>query len=168
MIPVDIMWVALSDDKGVPENEAGVESIAFRGAVHSYSEVRLPDHRYAQAESGQPGGPTVLASGRKISFQSDSPQQVHYVAELGGWRGGRANRGGALSESLDYGFGGCGGSQASQDYQVAGLLNFKVKKNLTLFGGWRYLDVDYRNNSNLFLYDITVSGAGLGAVFWFK
>lgn len=64
--------------------------------------------------------------------------------------------------------GDAGGSQASQDYQVAGLLNFKVKKNLTLFGGWRYLDVDYRNNSNLFLYDIRVSGAGLGAVFWFK
>jgi hypothetical protein len=61
-----------------------------------------------------------------------------------------------------------GGGQAAPDYQVAGLLNFKVKKNLTLFGGWRYLNVDYRNNSKLFLYNMTVSGVGLGAVFWFK
>jgi hypothetical protein len=30
LIPVDIMWIALSDDKGLPENEAGVESITFR------------------------------------------------------------------------------------------------------------------------------------------
>ena len=65
------------------------------------------------------------------------------------------------------GDGGKGG--ALQDYQIAGLLNYKIKKNITLFGGWRYLDVDYqKNNGNLFLYNMTVSGVGLGAVFNFK
>jgi len=65
------------------------------------------------------------------------------------------------------GDGGKGG--ALQDYQIAGSLNYKIKKNITLFGGWRYLDVDYqKNNGNFFLYNMTVSGVGLGAVFNFK
>jgi hypothetical protein len=64
--------------------------------------------------------------------------------------------------------GDAGKGEALQDYQIAGLLNYKIKKNLTLFGGWRYLDVDYRNNNRFFLYNMTVSGVGLGAVFSFK
>jgi hypothetical protein len=64
------------------------------------------------------------------------------------------------------GDGGKGG--AREDYQIAGLLSYKIKKSLTLFGGWRYLDVDYQPSNNLVLYNMTVSGVGLGAVFSFK
>jgi hypothetical protein len=39
------------------------------------------------------------------------------------------------------------------------LLGLNVKKNLQLLAGWRYLNVHYRNNSNLFLYDMAESGA---------
>ena len=65
------------------------------------------------------------------------------------------------------GDGGKGGATI-EDYQIAGLLNYKIKKNLSLFGGWRYLDVNYRNNHNLAIYNMTVSGVGLGATFYFK
>lgn len=51
---------------------------------------------------------------------------------------------------------------------MAGLLGLKVKKNLTLQAGWRYLYVHYRNSSHLFLYDVAESGVGFGAIFHFK
>jgi hypothetical protein len=64
--------------------------------------------------------------------------------------------------------GDAGAGGAAPDYRIAGLLSLKVKKNLDLVAGWRYLDVHYRNNSRLFLYDTTESGVGLGATFHFK
>jgi hypothetical protein len=64
--------------------------------------------------------------------------------------------------------GDAGGGGASPDYQIAGLAGFQVKKNVALQAAWRYLDVHYRDNSSLFLYDIASSGVVLGATFYFR
>ena len=47
-------------------------------------------------------------------------------------------------------------------------LGFKVKKNVILQAGWRYLDVHYRNNNPGFLYDVAQSGVAFGATIYFK
>jgi hypothetical protein len=47
------------------------------------------------------------------------------------------------------------------DYQVAGLLGYRVKPNVILQAGWRYLDVNYRPSSS-FVYDVAQSGLLLG------
>jgi hypothetical protein len=56
----------------------------------------------------------------------------------------------------DAGWGG-----ANSDYQVAGLLGYKVEKKCILQAGWRYLDVNYRT-SYAFICDVATSGLLLG------
>jgi len=48
------------------------------------------------------------------------------------------------------------------------LVGWKVRKNIALKAGWRYLDVDYRNSSNQYLYNVASTGLILGATFNFK
>jgi hypothetical protein len=169
VIPVDFMWLALSDDRGLPENEYGVESITFRAGQFILTPklgYQIIDTPKLKVDSTV--GLRYWHLGERFHFNpilyngfTTSQNWVDGVA------GGRIELVLSPKASITV-LGDAGGGQASQDYQVAGLLNFKVKKNITLFGGWRYLDVDYRNNSNLFLYNMTVSGVGLGAAFWFK
>jgi hypothetical protein len=64
--------------------------------------------------------------------------------------------------------GDAGGGGASSDYQVLGLLGFKVKKNVILQAGWRYLDVHYLNNGSGFLYDMAQSGVAFGGTIYLK
>jgi hypothetical protein len=63
--------------------------------------------------------------------------------------------------------GDAGGGGANVDYQVAGALGYKVKPNIILQLGWRYLDVNYRPSST-FIYDGVTSGILLGATFNLK
>jgi len=59
-----------------------------------------------------------------------------------------------------------GGGGANLDYQVAGLLGYKVKPTIILQAGWRYLDVNYRPNGRFsFIYDAAQSGLLLGVTF---
>jgi len=169
VVPIDIMWLALSDDKGLPENEAGVESISFRAGEF----ILTPKVGYQIVNTEKWKVDSLVGLrywhlGERFHFNpvlyngfTTSQNWVDAVA------GARIERVLSPKASIVI-LGDAGGGQAALDYQVAGLLNFKVKKNLSLFGGWRYFDVDYRNNSNLFLYNMTVSGVGLGAVFAFK
>ena len=59
--------------------------------------------------------------------------------------------------------GDAGGGGASPDYELVGWLDWKVRKNIALKAGWRYLDVDYRNSSNQYLYNVASTGLILGA-----
>ena len=167
--PVDIMWLALSDDKGLPENGPGFHSISFRAGQFiltpklGYQIVDTP-----KLKADVTAGVRYWHLGERFHFNpvlingfSTSQNWVDYVG------GGRIEMPLSPKASITV-LGDAGKGGALQDYQIAGLLNYKIKKNLTLFGGWRYLDVDYRNNNKLFLYNMTVSGVGLGAVFWFK
>jgi hypothetical protein len=47
------------------------------------------------------------------------------------------------------------------DYQVVGLLGYKIKPRLILQAGYRYLDVDYRNGGTRI--DLVTSGVAFGA-----
>ena len=169
VVPVDIMWLALSDDKGLPENEVGVESISFRAGQF----ILTPKVGYEIVDTDKWKVDSLVGLrywhlGERIHF---NPVLYNELTPSQNWvdavAGGRIERILSPKASITI-LGDAGGGQASQDYQIAGLLNFKVKKNIALFGGWRYLFVDYRNNQNLFLYNMTVSGVGLGAVFNFK
>ena len=64
--------------------------------------------------------------------------------------------------------GDAGGGAATPDYEAMGLVGWKVKKCTALQAGWRYLHVHYRNNNNLFLYDVASAGGIIGATFTFK
>jgi len=170
LIPVDFMWLALSDDKGLPENEPGIESITFRAGQFiltpkvGYKVIDRP-----KLKADITAGVRYWHLGERFHFNpvlydgfTTSQNWVDYVG------GGRIEMPLSPKASITV-TGDAGKGGALQDYQIAGWLNYKIKKKLTLFGGWRYLDVDYRDNNNRhFLYNMTVSGFGLGAVFSFK
>jgi hypothetical protein len=58
--------------------------------------------------------------------------------------------------------GDAGAGGANLDYQVGGALGYKLKPNIILQGGCRYLNVDYRPSSG-FVYDTATSGVLIGA-----
>jgi len=170
VLPVDFMWLALSDDKGLPENEPGIESITFRAGQFILTPkvgYKIVDKPKLKVDGLM--GVRYWHLGERFHFNpilyNGFTTSQDWADAVGGLRIEMP-----LSPKASItvvGDGGKGG--ALQDYQIAGSLNYKIKKNITLFGGWRYLDVDYqKNNDNFFLYDMTVSGVGLGAVFNFK
>jgi outer membrane receptor protein involved in Fe transport len=53
------------------------------------------------------------------------------------------------------------GAGSQQDYQVAGLLGYKLNPRFTLQGGYRYLFVDYRGDNNSVL-NLVMSGVLFG------
>lgn len=169
VLPVDLMWVALSDDKGVPTNEQGVESISVR--IGEF--VLTPKAGYEIIDTTKVKVDSLVGLrywhlGERLHF---NPVLFSGVSTSENWvdavAGARIEMILSPKASITI-LGDAGGGGASPDYQVAGLLGLKVKKNLTLQAGWRYLYVHYRNSSHLFLYDVAESGVGFGAIFHFK
>ncbi len=48
------------------------------------------------------------------------------------------------------------------EYQIAGIIGYKIKPALTLQAGYRYLDVDNRGNHGI-VFDLTIAGVLFGA-----
>jgi hypothetical protein len=63
--------------------------------------------------------------------------------------------------------GDAGAGGANLDYQLGAFLGYKVKRNVNLQAGWRYLAVNYRPQST-FVYDTVTSGILIGAVIALK
>ena len=169
VLPVDIMWVRLSDDKALPENEVGINSISFRAG--QFLLTPMGGYRVVDKEKLKVDGLAGLRYwhlGQKFEF---SPTILNGVSESQNWVDAL---GGArfllfLSPKLSMSIiGDAGGGGANSDYEVAGLLGLKVKKKIDLKVGWRYLVVDYSNSSNQYLYNVTSSGFIFGALFNFK
>ena len=169
VLPVDLMWVRLSDDKALPVNEVGINSISFRAGQLFLTP--MGGYRVVDKEKLKVDGLAGLRYwhlGQKIEF---SPTILNGVSASQNWVDAL---GGArflllltpkLSMSI---IGDAGGGGASSDYEVAGLLGLKLKKNIDLKVGWRYLDVDYLNSSNQYLYDVASSGFIVGVTFNLK
>ena len=163
------MWVRLSDDKALPVNKVGINSISFRAGQLFLTP--MGGYRVVDKEKLKVDGLAGLRYwhlGQKIEF---SPTILNGVSASQNWVDAL---GGArflllltpkLSMSI---IGDAGGGGASSDYEVAGLLGLKLKKNIDLKVGWRYLDVDYLNSSNQYLYDVASSGFIVGVTFNLK
>ena len=169
VLPVDTMWIRLSDSKSLPGNVAGVNSIDMR--VGQFVLSPKAGYRIIDGEKLKVDGLAGLRYwhlGEKLNF---SPTIYNGVSTSQNWvdalGGGRIQM--LLSPKASITIAGdAGGGGASPDYQVVGLLGFKVKKNIILQAGWRYLDVHYRNSGSGFLYDVAQSGAAVGAAIYFK
>lgn len=167
--PVDMMWMRLSDNHGVPENEVGVQSIDFRAGQFLLTPeggYRIIDKPKIKVDAL--AGLRYWHLGEKLTF---SPTVFNGVTTSQNWvdaLGGSHIRLLLSPKATIVIAGDAGGGGASPDYQVVGLAGYQIKKNIAMQAGWRYLYVHYRNNSNLFLYDIAASGVLVGATFYFK
>jgi hypothetical protein len=163
VMPLDIFWARLKDDKALPFDPAVsaeakltetflTQKLGFRVVDEEKLKVdALVGIRYWHIGTNLSLTPSTFGrdlsdsanwvdgvAGAKIEFPL-SPKAVVTIA-------GDAGTGGARL-----------------DYQVAGLLGYKLKKFM-LQAGWRYLDLDYRPGKTV-LADVAQTGLVLGVTF---
>ena len=169
LLPVDFMWIKLSDDKGLPLSPfPGITSIKVKVTqtiLTPKAGYRVVDHEKLKADGVV--GIRYWHLGQNFSLQpsgllSNSSQSANWVDVVAG-----ANFTMPLSPKAAITvLGDAGAGGANLDYQVAGLLGYKIKPTVILQAGWRYLDVNYRpNGSSGFIYDAAQSGLLLGVTF---
>ena len=161
VLPIDFMWVRLEDNKGIPVNDPDQTSVK----VHLTLTLLTPKFGYRIVDTERwkvdaLAGIRYRYLGQNFTFQPSGvgrSASANWVDGLGG-----ADVELALSPKVAITvLGDAGGGSANLDYMVAGLLGFKVKPNVALLLGWRYLDVDYRGNHR-FIFDVAESGPVLG------
>jgi len=162
LLTTDIMWMRLSDQKGLPLNEVGLQSIDAKareflltpgGGYRILDKEKIKVDAWVGFRYWHLGQTLEL----KPSIFGGVSQSQNWVDALGGARIHIP-----LSQKAMVTIGGdAGGGGANSDYQVAGLLGYKVAKKVMLQAGWRYLDANYRN-SRSFIYDTATSGVLFG------
>jgi hypothetical protein len=168
LFPVDFMWIKLSDDKALPIQIVSVSikaklqqsiltpKVGYRLVDKKAFKVdALVGIRYWHLDNSLTLQPSF--TGNTFSRSADWVDAVE---------GGRFQVALAPRVVLTI-LGDAGGANARLDYQVAGLLGFRVSKKWVVQAGYRYLDVDYRPQST-FVYNVAQSGILFGATWSIK
>jgi hypothetical protein len=168
IIPVDVLWMKLSDNKALPLDDPEAESIKAKmneTVLTPKIGYRVGDGRRVKVDALF--GARYWHLGTTLTLQP--VQLANGFSRSANWAdavaGGRIEF--ALSRKASATiFGDAGGGSARLDYQVGGFLGYKLSRRWTLLGGYRYLSVDYRPNSRaLFVYDVDMPGLAIGATF---
>jgi hypothetical protein len=165
LMPLDFIWMKLSDNKAVPLNDVAqsikakmtetllTPKIGYRVADGQHVKVdALFGVRYWHLSTDLTLQPVQVAGGF-----SQSANWVDAVA------GGRVIA--ALTPRAFVTIGGdAGGGTARSDYQVGGFLGYRVSRKCIVDIGYRYMSIDYRSTGKaLFVYDLNMPGLFLGA-----
>jgi hypothetical protein len=165
IVPLDFLWMKLSDNKALPVNDVAqsikakmtetllTPKIGYRLADGKRVKVdALFGIRYWHLSTDLTLQPVQVAGGF-----SRSADWVDAVA------GGRITT--ALSPKAFVAVvGDAGGGSARLDYQVGGFVGYRVSRKCVVEAGYRYLSVDYRPNGKaLFVYDVNMPGVVIGA-----
>lgn len=167
VFPVDFLWMKLSDDKALPVNQVGVTSIKAKltqTLLTPNAGYRLVDKEKIKADATL--GIRYWHLGEDFTIQpSDlsNSQSANWVDVIAGAKIQMPLSSKAMITVL----GDAGAGGANVDYQVVGLVGYKIKPTGILQLGWRYLDVNYRPSST-FIYDGVTSGILLGVTFNLK
>jgi hypothetical protein len=162
LLVTDVMWMRLSDEKGIPLNDVGIQSVNAKAKQFLLTPgvgYRVLDKEKLKIDAIV--GFRYWHLGESLEF---TPSLVGGVSASQNWvdalGGARIHI--PLSQKAMITVGGdAGGGGANSDYQVAGLLGYKISKKCVLQAGYRYLDVNYRSSSS-FVYNTATSGLLLG------
>ncbi len=166
VIPLDIMWVKLSDDKAFPylPNYAVKAKVTQTIFTPKVAYVLL-DHEKLNIQ----GNVGIRYWHLGTTLELDPKITGHNFYSASNWvdvvAGSKITVPLSPKASVTI-LGDAGAGGANLDYQVAGLLGYKIKPKWQLFGGWRYLDVDYQSSSAV--NDVAQSGVLLGVTYIFK
>jgi hypothetical protein len=167
VVPIDIMWVKLSDDKGIPDvPDYTVKAKLTQTIFTPKIGYAVEDHERLKVDATV--GIRYWHLGTTLELQPQVEGYSHYQAA--NWvdvvAGAKITA--PLSPKAYVTIAGdAGGGGANLDYQIAGFLSYKIKPKWQLFGGWRYLDVDYEGSSGV-VNDTAQSGVVLGVTYVFK
>lgn len=164
IMPVDFIWMKLSDDKALP---IGQQAISLKAKM---TETLLTPKIGYRVADGKRVKVDALFGVRYWHLSTDLTLQRNQVlgtlSDSGNWvdavAGGRITA--ALSpKAFVTVLGDAGGGSARSDYQVGGFIGYRICRRCVLQAGYRYLSVNYRPNSkNGFVYDLNVPGLLLG------
>ena len=162
IIPVDFMWVRLKDSKGIPLTD-DVESVNTKINL----DIFTPKVGYRFVD--------------KTRFKTDALFGLRYwhlgttltlQPQIGSGFYGTANWVDAVEGARFQWFftpkamltiaGDAGGGGSRLDYQVVGLIGYKLKR-VTLQGGWRYLVIHKKHTGEAFA-DLAMTGVVIGVV----
>ena len=166
VFPVDFMWVRLTDDKGLPENDFGQTS----AKAYVTESILTPKFGYRVVDYDRfkidvLAGIRYWHLGQNLSLHPSGFYQSQSANWVDGLGGSKIELGLSDKATITV-LGDVGGGAAALDYQVAGLLGFKIKPTIALVAGWRYLYVNYHGDHQ-FIFDVHESGPILGATFEF-
>jgi hypothetical protein len=168
IMPLDFIWMKLSDDKSLAIQDQGYSIKAKMTETILTPKIgyRFIDQKRVKVDALF--GIRYWHLSTDLTLQPTVPEGG--LSRSGNWVDGVA--GAKLlflvtPKVIVTVFGDAGGGDARSDYQVGGSLGFKIKKNVILQAGYRYMSVNYRP-SNTFVYDVTVPGLALGATFNLK
>src|SRR5215469_894135 len=163
----DLLWIRLSDSAALPFPGLNATSVDVRVGQFVWTSkigYRLIDRTKVKADANIGArywhlgqnlrlNPSVLGLnfnhseswadivvGGRVEFPLGGKASIVALGDVGGWN-----------------------ATAKLDYQVAGLLNFKVSEKWTISPGYRYLFVDYRNGSSI--YNVVTPGAVIGLTY---
>jgi len=165
IMPVDFIWMKLSDDKALP---VGQQATSLKAKM---TETLLTPQIGYRIADGKRVKVDALFGVRYWHLSTDLTLQRNQVlgtfSDSGNWVDAIA--GGRITASLTpKAFltiaGDAGGGSARSDYQVGGFLGYRISRKCVLQAGYRYLSVNYRPYSkNNFVYDLNVPGLLVGA-----
>lgn len=168
LISNDLLWMRLGDDKGLPFTDRGILSI--KAGVNEFLLTPKVGYRVVdrpKVKVDAQVGVRYWHMAQNLQFQ---PQLFSGISRSQNWAdvvaGGRIQFLLSPKASITI-VGDAGAGGADLDYQVAGVLGYKVGKKTILQAGYRYVDVNYRNSST-FVYDAISSGFLMGATFNLK
>ncbi len=170
VMPVDFFWVKLQADRGLPL-EQDLSSIQVKVTETIFTPkvgYRIVDHEKVKIDALI--GLRYWHLGQNLSFQpsgllSNYSQAANWVDGLAGMKFEFA----LSPKTLVTVAGDAGGGGAAVDYQVVGVLGYRIGKKCILQAGYRYLDVNYSTNPPaLFLFDAHMNGALMGVTFNLK
>jgi hypothetical protein len=167
IMPLDFLWMKLSDNKALPVNDVA-QSIKAK-----MTETLLTPKIGYRVADGKRVKVDALFGVRYWHLTTDFTLQPVQVAggfsQSANWvdavAGGRITA--ALSPKAFVTVAGdAGGGSARLDYQVGGFVGYRVSRKCVVEAGYRYLSVDYRPNGKaLFVYDVNMPGLAIGATF---
>jgi hypothetical protein len=166
LLPLDMMWVRLGDDKALPFPNLGASTAEITGSLFILTPkvgFRLLDQEKFKIDAL--AGFRYWHFGESVQFTPSNlnlnfSNSQNWVDPIVGGRIGMA-----LTPKLSvtiFGDVGGWGTGSQLEYQVGGLLGYRIKPRWNLQVGYRYLDVNYRSGGSV--VDTALSGAVFGVV----
>lgn len=167
VLPIDYMWVKLSDNKGLPFDQGydSAKVTVTESVLTQKIGYRLVEKERLKVDALFGYRFWYLTNGLRLQ-----PAPTISVSAGRGWvdavAGGKFQIG-LTKKAFVTIFGDAGGASAKCDYQVGGALGFRISEKWALQAGYRYLNVDYGSSAN-YLYNMAQSGVVIGATWSLK
>ncbi len=165
VFPVDLLWVKLSDSKGLPFEDGYYSAkVTLKETIFTQKVgYRFIDQKKFKVDALV--GVRVWYFKNQLDLEPIPP--FGGLTASKGWIDGVAGakfQGDLGHRAFIVVFGDAGGGSARSDYQVGGALGFRLSKRWSSEAGYRYMSVNY-GSRNAFLADITQSGVVLGLTY---